>query len=94
MVREVQEEIGMTVESLRFNHSRYYARTNTLMLNFTVTVKEADAQPNWEVDSWRWYGIEEAKREIKPGSLAAAFLCGYFDGHYDFPDLDVRKDTL
>ena len=94
VVREVREEIGMTVEKLHFNHSRYYARTNTLMLNFTVTVKEADAQPNWEVDSWRWYGIEEAKREIKPGSLAAAFLRGYFDGYYEFPDLDEKRDTL
>ena len=94
VVREVREEIGMTVENLHFNHSRYYARTNTLMLNFTVTVKEADAKPNWEVDSWRWYGIEEAKQEIKPGSLAAAFLCGYFDGYYEFPDLDEKRDTL
>ena len=82
--REVREELGLTVKSARFNHSRYYAPTNTLMLNFTVTVAEPDPHPNWEVDAWRWFPVEEARQNIKPGSLAAAFLNGYFDGHYPF----------
>ena len=85
VVREVREELGLTVSSARFNHSRYYAPTNTLMLNFTVTVAEPDPHPNWEVDSWRWFSIEEAKENIKPGSLARAFLRGYFEGSYEFP---------
>ena len=80
VAREVREELGLTVETLRFNHSHYFAPSNTLMLNFTVTVAEEDPHPNWEVDSWRWFTVEEARRNIKPGSLAAAFLNGYFDG--------------
>ena len=80
VAREVREELGLTVESLHFNHSHYFAPTNTLMLNFTVTVAEEDPHPNWEVDSWRWFSEEEARRNIKPNSLAAAFLNGYFDG--------------
>lgn len=84
-VREVREELGMSVTSLRFNHSHYYPPTNTLMLNFTVTVAEQEAEPNWEVDSWRWYSVEEALAAIKPGSLAEAFLRGSFDGVYRFP---------
>ena len=85
VAREVREELGLTVETLRFNHSRYYPRTNTLMLNFTVTVAEEDPHPNWEVDAWRWFTPEEARASIKPGSLAAAFLNGYLDGGvYDF----------
>ena len=84
-VREVREELGLTVSSARFNRSRYYEPTNTLMLNFTVTVSEPDPHPNWEVDGWRWFSIDEAKENIKPGSLAAAFLKGYFDGSYEFP---------
>ena len=85
VAREVREELGLTVETLRFNHSRYYPRTNTLMLNFTVTVAEEDPHPNWEVDAWRWFTPEEARAGVKPGSLAAAFLKGYLDGGvYDF----------
>ena len=85
VAREVREELGLTVETLHFNHSRYYPRTNTLMLNFTVTVAEEDPHPNWEVDAWRWFSLDEARNSIKPGSLAAAFLKGYLDGGvYDF----------
>ena len=86
VVREVQEEMGLRVESLRFNHSRYFAPTNTLMLNFTVTVGSETPHPNWEVDDWSWFDNEEAKARIKPGSLARAFLLGYLNGgDYDFP---------
>jgi len=85
-VREVKEELGLTVTSVSFNHSHYFARSNTLMLNFTVTVSEQDAHPNWEVDSWRWFSTEEARTNIRPGSLAKAFLEGYLDGGvYRFP---------
>ena len=84
VVREVKEELGLTVQSLRFNHSHYFAPSNTLMLNFTVPVSATEAHPNWEVDSWRWFSVEEARKNIKPNSLAAAFLNGYFDGSYLF----------
>lgn len=80
VVREVREELGLTVETLQFNRSHYFAPSNTLMLNFTVTVAEDDPHPNWEIDSWRWFTEAEARASIKPNSLAAAFLNGYFDG--------------
>ncbi len=82
-VREIKEELGLTVRKLRFNRSHYFAPSNTLMLNFTAIVKEEEAHPNWEIDSWRWYTIDEA-RNVKLGSLAAAFFRGYFDGVYEF----------
>ncbi len=86
-VRELREEMGLTVESLRFNRSRYFPPTNTLMLNFTVTVADEAPHANWEVDAWRWFSVEEAKAHIKPGSLARAFLLGYLSGgDYEFPD--------
>ena len=85
-VREVQEELGMTVTSLHYNISRYYPPSNTLMLNFTVTVKEDDAHPNEEIDAWRWFTKEEARRNVRPNSMAAAFLNGWLNGgDYVFP---------
>lgn len=78
--REVMEELGMQVISSRFNRSHYYPRTNTLMLNFTVTVRGDDVHPNWEIDSWRWFSIEDARKNIRPDSLAKIFLEGYFNG--------------
>ena len=83
--REVMEEMGLTVKTVHFNRSHFYPPTNTLMLNFTVTVAENEAHPNWEVDSWRWFTPEEAQANIKPDSVAQGFLNGYFTGEYRFP---------
>ncbi len=83
-VREVREELGLEVIETHFNRSHYFAPSNTLMLNFTVTVCEQEAHPNDEVDAWRWFSLDEARASIKPDSLAQAFLNGYLDGTYPF----------
>ena len=54
------------------------------MLNFTVTVEYQEAHPNYEVDSWKWFTVEEAQKQIKPDSLARAFLNGFLNGVYTF----------
>ncbi len=83
--RELMEELGLEALSLSFNRSHYFPPSNTLMLNFTVTVKKEDAHPNREVDAWQWFSLSDARGAIKPGSLARAFLLGWMDGLYDFP---------
>ena len=83
--RELMEEMSLPASSVRFNRSHYFAPSNTLMLNFTVTVPTRDAQPNREIDSWRWFSLQEARENIKPDSLAEAFLLGWLDDEYHFP---------
>lgn len=84
--RELKEELDLDAASLSFNRSHYFPPSNTLMLNFTVTVDRKDAQPNREVDDWRWFSLADAREAIKPGSLARAFLLGKLDGDYHFPE--------
>ena len=84
--RELMEELGLSARSVRFNRSHFFPPSNTLMLNFTVTVPMEEAHPNHEVDGWRWFSLEDARKAIKPGSLARAFLLGWLDGEYDFPE--------
>ena len=79
VVREIREELDMSVVEYRFNKSRYFAPTNTLMLNFTAVVAEAEPRPNEEVDAWRWFTLSEARTVIKPDSLAREFLFSYLD---------------
>ena len=79
-IREVKEEMGLDVTSVHFNHSHYFEPSNTLMLNFTVTVAGESPTPNREIDSYRGFTPEEAKENIKQGSLAARFLYWYLDG--------------
>jgi NAD+ diphosphatase len=85
------EELGLEALSVSFNRSHYFPPSNTLMLNFTVTVKKEDAHPNREVDAWQWFSLSDAREAIKPGSLARAFLLGWMDGVYDFPVYQPEK---
>lgn len=84
--REVKEEMGLDVKTIHFNHSHYFKPSNTLMLNFTVTV-EGEPHPDWEIDSYSVFTLEEARKNIRRPSLAQAFLDGYLDGEYHFSDL-------
>ena len=67
VIRELREELGLTVEGLHCLGSRFYAPTETLMLHFAVTVRETEAVQNREVDSWRWIPREEADRLVRRG---------------------------
>lgn len=79
VVREVREELGMSVKSLAFLRSRYYAPSETLMLLYTAVVAEKTAAANWEVDGWEWVPVERALSLVKPGGLAEAFLLDYIN---------------
>ena len=68
------EELGLEAESLRFLGSHYYEPSETLMLNFLVTATQHEARPNYEVDSWRWFPIKEARTIVRPGGLAERLL--------------------
>ena len=83
--RELMEELSLPAVSVRFNRSRYFAPSNTLMLNFTVKVPTKDVRPNREIDSWQWFSLAGARKNIKPNSLAEAFFLGWLDGEYRFP---------
>lgn len=78
--RELKEEMGLTVKSMRFNRTSFYEPSNTLMCNFTVFVgNDKDLCTNEEIDLYRWFSKEEARENIAPNSLASKFLCAYLD---------------
>ena len=72
--RELMEELGLEAQEIRYLGSHYYEPTETLMLNYAVTVTETEAHPNFEVDSWRWFTFEQARAAVRPGGLAAKLL--------------------
>ena len=80
VVREVREETGMSVSRVRFNRTKFFEPSNTLMCNFTAFVDDASTiSPNKEIDSFQWFSPEAARANIKPGSLASEFLNAYLD---------------
>ena len=84
VVREIQEELGAKVSSYSFNRSHYFPKSNTLMLNFTAVLESKELHCNQEVDSYAWFSLQEARKQIKKNSLAKAFLEGYLDHSYSF----------
>lgn len=75
VVREVKEETGLDVVKLQFNKTEYYERSNTLMINFVAYVDDGSKiNCNEEVDRYNWFTKDEAKVNIKQGSLAHKFL--------------------
>ena len=48
--------------------------------NFTAFVTDAsEFNPNKEIDSYQWFSPDDARKNIKENSLAAAFLNAYLD---------------
>ena len=79
-IREIKEETGMTVSFLRFNRTKFFEPSDTLMCNFTAFVDDDSGfDPNWEIDESKWFSPEEARKNIKPNSLALYFLSSYLD---------------
>ena len=81
LIREVKEELGLDVVSYEFYKTKYYEKTNTLMVNFSCTVNSTDLSNmnQREVDFAKWYTLEEAKEEIKSGSLAQEFFLEFMN---------------
>ena len=88
VIREVGEEMNLRVVKVRFNHSHYFSKSNTLMLNYTAIVDSMDVHENDEIDAYRWFSREEAAKNVARHSLAGDFLKGYLTGEYHFSDME------
>ena len=89
-VREIREELGLETVKVRFNRSHYFPPSNTLMLNFVAVVRSTEAHINEEVDQYRWFTKEDARKYIRKNSLAKAFLTGWLDGVFTFPEYPAK----
>lgn len=79
VIREVKEETGLDVVDYQLNKTKFFAPSNTLMINFKVFVEDGTKICcNNEVDSYAWFTKEEAKENIYQGSLAQEFLLESF----------------
>ena len=78
--REIKEETGMTVTSLKFNKTGFYEPSNTLMCNFAAFVEDdSELHTNGEIDRYGWYDPEDARKNVVQNSLASMFLNNWLD---------------
>lgn len=72
-LREIKEEVGLNVSKLIFQKTEYYEKSNTLMINFIALVDDENVKPNFEIDNYKWFTIDEGLKNIAPNSLAKRF---------------------
>lgn len=83
VVREVREEMGLHVSDVRFQKSKFFEPSNTLMLNFSCVADTEDLSGmTKEVDSAQWYSFEQAAEQIAPNSLAQEFLIHFLNKYH------------
>ena len=77
--REMKEEIGIEPIKVKPLMTRYYENSETLMINFLAVVDDMNIKPNIEIDSYKWFDIEEAKKETNIGNLVKEFFDNYLN---------------
>lgn len=78
-LREVQEETGLKVASVKYINSYYYEKRDNLMLGFACFVEHADFNISNEVDSACWFDLEESRSILRQGSTAQRLLIDYLE---------------
>ncbi len=85
VVRELKEETGLEANRISFNRTEFFEPSNTLMCNFTAFVEDDSClSPNYEVDSYGWFSLDDAINVIRPDILAGRFFNAWLK--------DRRKD--
>jgi NAD+ diphosphatase len=70
VIREVNEETGVIVEKLEYQHSQPWLFPSSLMLGFTATAKGNDIKfDKDELEDARWFSRKEIKDNLKNGLL-------------------------
>lgn len=69
-IREIKEEIGLSVERLQYIESYPFVRKEMLMLGYKAYVKKAEFIISREVNSAEWVALHCALEKLKEGSIA------------------------
>lgn len=70
VVREIAEEIGLTVKKVEYVSSYPYDKKEMLMLGYRAVVDKKDFTLSGEVDSAEWVKFDKALPLLRDGSIA------------------------
>jgi NAD+ diphosphatase len=79
LIREAKEEANINIIKYKFMRTRYYEKSNVLMLNYISVADNTDILIKDELSEAKWFSFEEAKQAVKSDSLAQKFLLAAID---------------
>lgn len=77
--REVEEELGLKVSSVKYMNSYPYPKKNMLMIGFVSYVNSINFNISTEVDKAKWFSLEEALDKLKDARIALHLLNDYLN---------------
>lgn len=79
VVREMEEELGVRPIKIQIQRTKYFEKSNTLMINFSAVLDSEEINPNYEIDEYAWFPIEEGLEELSKATIALYFFKCYMD---------------
>ena len=76
--REVEEEIGVPVERLRFVGTYWFGKKDMLMIGFIAEAKKRELKMSGEVDAAEWVDASRAIDMVHPGGSVSYALLEYY----------------
>ncbi len=76
--REVEEEIGVPVEKLRFVGTYWFGKKDMLMIGFIAEAKKRELKLSGEVDAAEWVDASRAIDMVHPGGSVSYALLEYY----------------
>lgn len=83
--REIEEELGLRVQSLRLTGTYWFEKKDMLMIGFLAQAKKQDFRLSQEVDDAVWVSPEEGLGMVRPGKALSHLLVEYYLEHRDDP---------
>ena len=76
-LQSTHRETAFLYLCIKFNCISFFEPS---MCNFTAYVKDdSELSPNQEIESYQWFTPDDARKNIRPSSLAERFLNAYLD---------------
>lgn len=80
--RELNEELSIKPIEIKPLRTRYYEKSNTLLINYLAIVDTDIVNPNYEIDEYSWVDINEGLDLLKESKLAYSFYLDFLNNDY------------
>lgn len=82
IVREIYEELGLDVKSLRIVQTFWMKQSDMLMIGFIATVGHTELKLSGELEAGDWFSVQQARALIHPPySVSGILLEAYIKNH-------------